>query len=303
MGQTADEMRGYVPVDADDQVAHVDPEEQETEEIRARIEETRAEMSGTIDAIQEKLSPDNIKEQAKEMVREATVGRAEDMVSNVSQTAKGFGADMLETIKQNPLPAALAGIGIGWLLMKNSEGSSKKPMQYRYRTDYGTYQTYDQDGQTGNKVGQIAGQAQQKVGQIAGEAGDKVGQIAGEAGEKVGQLGDQVGQIGEQAQYKAEQATDWFQRSLRDNPLAVGAVAVAIGAAAGLLLPETAQEHQIMGEARDNLMDRAQGVVQETVQKVQRVAEEAQSAVQREAQNQGLAQQDAGQDMAGATQS
>src|SRR5215212_3410617 len=157
MGQGADEMRDDYRSDSDDAaIDHTEPsmsltpgpdDQQETEEIRARIEETRAEMSGTIDAIQEKLSPDRLKEHAKEMVREATVGRAEDIVSNAGQTAKGFSYDMLETIKQNPLPAALAAVGLGWLFMKNSNNSSQdRSRYYQYRTDQ--YRT-DQSGYSG----------------------------------------------------------------------------------------------------------------------------------------------------------
>src|SRR5690349_20490570 len=127
MGQAADAMRddnSYIDGSADDDTRLAsaagddtgsEDETQETEEIRARIEETRAEMSGTIDAIQEKLSPDRLKEHAKEAVQEATVGRAEEFVRNAGETAKGFGSDMLETIKQNPLPTALAAIGLGSL--------------------------------------------------------------------------------------------------------------------------------------------------------------------------------------------
>ena len=47
----------------------------ETDAIRGDIEDTRANMSSTIDAIQEKLSPQRLTEQAKDAVRDATVGR------------------------------------------------------------------------------------------------------------------------------------------------------------------------------------------------------------------------------------
>jgi len=294
---------------ADSDMGDVD-ETQETEEIRARIEETRAEMSGTIDAIQDKISPDRLKEQAKEAVREATVGRAEEFVSNAGQTAKGFGYDMLETIKQNPMPAALAAIGLGWLFMSNQNNGSRRPAQY-YRSGNYNYNNYGYSGGPNadrygydranfsggnqNKVGEMAGQAQETVGRVASQAGDKVGQLGDQVGDTVGQVGDKVGQFGDQAQYKAEQAGDWFQRTLYENPLAVGAVAAVAGAAIGLLLPETRQEHQIMGQARDNLMDKAQSTVQDTVQKVQRVAEEtvntAQDTAQQAAQDQGLTQE------------
>ena len=83
-------------------------EEAGPEQIRAEIEQTRAEMSETIDALQEKLDPERLKEQAKEQaqesVRQATVGRAKELVSRVGQMARGRGSSLLATITQNPLP-------------------------------------------------------------------------------------------------------------------------------------------------------------------------------------------------------
>ena len=97
--------------------------------------------------------------------------------------------------------------------------------------------------------------------------------------------------MGNQARYQAQRASGGFQRTLQENPLAVGTLAVGVGAAVGLAIPETSKEHEVMGEARDNLVDKAQQKVQETQQKVQQVAGEVQNAAQQEAENQGLTQQ------------
>ena len=74
-------------------------------------------MSSTIDAIQEKLSPQRLTEQAKDAVRDATVGRVQDMASNITETARDTGSTLMDTIRENPLPAALVGIGVGWLFL------------------------------------------------------------------------------------------------------------------------------------------------------------------------------------------
>ncbi len=74
---------------------------------------------------------------------------------------------------------------------------------------------------------------------------------------------------------------------LRENPLAVGALGVGVGAAVGLAIPQTAKEHEVMGEARDTFVEKAQAAQE----RVQQVAQEAQSAAQQEAENQGLTQQ------------
>ena len=72
--------------------------------------------------------------------------------------------------------------------------------------------------------------------------------------------------------------------------MAVGVAALALGAAVGLVLPQTERENRLMGEARDSLVEKARGVAQETVEKVQAVAGEAQQAVKDEASKQGLTQ-------------
>ena len=97
------------------------------EQIRGEIEQTRVEMSQTIDAIQEKLAPERLteqaKEQAKETVRGATVGQVKRLVSSASragQTARGTSSRlreaMQEMMKRNPLPTqlqSLAGMSFG----------------------------------------------------------------------------------------------------------------------------------------------------------------------------------------------
>ena len=69
---------------------------------------------------------------------------------------------------------------------------------------------------------------------------------------------------------------------LEDNPLAVGALALALGTAIGLAVPETQREHRLMGDMRDNLLDQASSKASETFQKVQQVADAAVSTAVRE---------------------
>ncbi len=116
---------------------------------------------------------------------------------------------------------------------------------------------------------------------MASQARDKVEQIGSQAR-------DQVTHYTGQAQHQAQEATDWFQQKLHQNPLAVGAAAVALGTVAGLALPETRMEDQLMGEARDGLMQQAKSTAQDTMHKVQHVAEETRKTAQEEAKKEGL---------------
>jgi len=252
-------------------------------------------MSETVDAIQGRLSPENLKEQAKDRVKEATVGRAQEA-----------GSGIMETIRANPVPAALTGIGLGWLLMSaRSQGTEQARLHRRpysasgyppaYDATYGQPLRYEEEGSSGASAGQALGRARDSVGETASQAQDKAGQVASQAQDKVeqvaGQAQDQVSRLGDQARYQARRASVGFQRMLRENPLAVGALATGVGAAVGLAIPETAKEHEVMGEARDDLVETVQEKAQDAQQRVQRVAEEAQSAAKDEAENQGLTQQ------------
>lgn len=267
----------------------------EVEVSRVEIERTRADMSETVDAIQDRLSPQNLKDQAKDRVKEATVGKAQEA-----------GSGIVDTIKANPLPAALTGIGLGWLLASARRQNSTRS-QYRdvsrYRTptneyapkvrEYPIEDGYEEDN--GSSAGEVLGHARDKAGETATHAKDKAGDLAGRAQNGASDLGsrtrEKAGQLGSQARHQAGRAGGGFQRMLDENPLAVGAVAVGAGAAIGLAIPETSKEHEVMGEARDTVVEKGKEKAQETQQKIQRVAEEAQGAAQQEAENQNLKQQ------------
>jgi ElaB/YqjD/DUF883 family membrane-anchored ribosome-binding protein len=244
----------------------------EIERTRAEIERTRADMSETVDAIQDRLSPESLKEQAKDRVKEATVGKAQEA-----------GSGIMGTIRANPLPAALTGIGLGWLFMNARRQSSA---QGRYGAGVYTYDyppPYDERGSDGPSPGQAVERARDTAGETATQVQDKAGQVAGQAQDRVSRLGNQ-------ARYQAQRASGGFQRMLQENPLAVGALGVGVGAAVGLAIPETTKEHEVMGEARDTFVEKAQEKAQDAQERVQQVAQEAQSAAQHEAENQGLTQ-------------
>jgi len=269
-------------IDRDPDVLRDETEADEVAATRAEIERTRADMSETVDAIQERLSPENLKEQAKDRVKEATVGRAQEA-----------GSGIVETIRANPLPAALTGIGLGWLLV-SARGSGSGQMRYRdrraypydydYPPSYGGRTTTTSGGTSVPSPGEALGRARDRVGESATQAQDRASEVASQAQ-------DRVSNLAEQARYQARRASGGFERMVRENPLAMGAVAIGAGAAVGLAIPQSTQEHEVMGEARDTFVEKAQEKAHEAQERVQRVAEEAQSAAKEEASNQGLTDQ------------
>jgi ElaB/YqjD/DUF883 family membrane-anchored ribosome-binding protein len=212
-------------------------------------------MTGTVQAIGDRLDPANIVQDAKETVREATVGRVEHMTSNALETAGDTGSGILETIRQNPLPAAMAAIGIGLLVMNRSNGRSA------YRADRSWEGGWRDADEYRTGYGTTPGMTE-RAGETLDQVGQKAGRVASEVRSTVGELPDQVGTTARDVSWNA-------QRVLEDNPLAVGAAAFAIGAAIGMALPETEVERNVLGQATDRAIDTAQRTASEAVQQLE----------------------------------
>jgi len=389
------------------------------------IAETRVEMSQTVDALQAKLAPDTLVEQAKEAlsevteravqeakerareaiqeatelakdaVHDATVGKAEHMVNNATETAMDTSSSIMETIRENPLPAAIAAVSLGWLFTKRRAGGRASTSSYR-NPQYAS-STSTTDKVTG-KVSETAGQvrhvgeravnsATETLGDVASQAsrtassagdaltdaastagrtskdlgstildtitanpvpaaitgvgltwlwmnrpeseshsyqssgyqygtgnrssyayggrssygdnggssggmteniGDAVSGLQDKAGDVADRMQDTAGNLAGGAQHQVYRARTSVDGMLQENPLMVGVVAAAMGAAVGMALPSTPQENRFLGEARETVMDQAKEVAHDVSDKVQRVAGEAQTAAQKAASEQNL---------------
>jgi len=290
-------------------VAALETVEHAVEEVKSALptvtEQARELAQETIDhAIQEaKAAVRELGEQARSAVRDATIGKVERVAHQTGQSSKSLGASLMTTIKQNPGPAALTGIGLGWLMMSNKSAggqtSASTGSQTSGTVSNATGQVKDAAGQAQGKAGEVAGQAQQAAGQAVDQAQAVAGQAVGQAQEVAGQAVDQVqgaaSAVTDQAQQaastvttQAQQLTSRVRVMLNENPLAVGVVAAAVGSAAALAVPPTQREQQLLGQTRDKVVDRAQVGAQGLLQKVQKVAEEAEEAVEKEAKYQGL---------------
>jgi len=223
-------------------------------------------------------------QQAGEMAGDV-VDYAGSAASHAGETAMDVGSNLMQTLRQNPVPATLAALSLGWLWINGNRSSDTDYESGSYYakgysgSDSYRYSGYNPQYENGTR-NQREGLAN-RVGETAGQVQDKAADLASDAR-------DQVSELGSQAQEFIQRAPGRLEQMVQDNPLAVGAVALALGSAIGLMIPETRQEHQLMGEARDAFMDRAQEMVHQTGEKVQRVVDEVQDTAQEEARKQKL---------------
>jgi len=261
------EKFGNTPAVTDSAASHSSSDDagltRETANIKGQIEETRNQMGETIDAIQDKLSFSNISEQvsdhvhnavetAKEAVYDATIGKAADIMKNVTNDISN--SSVVRTAKDNPLPFVLIGLGAGLLAYKGYTGTLKPRAR---RHEFVGYQDRSSDANPS-----MADSALGKLDDIK----DKVSTTAGNAMEKVSGAIDSAyagaGDVMDRASVKAHDLKDaaigHYQTHLDKNPLALGAAALALGAAVGMAIPATQYEGQLLGETRDDLLDKAQ---------------------------------------------
>jgi len=214
----------------------------DTADIRVEIQETRAELAQTVEAIEEKLRPRAVVARAAEKVKDTAAARVQELTNAAGETVRTAGSaahravartresagGIMGMMRDNPVPAALVAVGAGWLLAnarrnrRHENDDMDMDMEVdadRYWGDANTYRRRALDMSSVRRTGQQA-----------------------------------------QAQ---------LQRMTSNNALLVGAGALLIGAAFGLALPETEPENALMGDARDSLVDRAQQAASDAAERLQ----------------------------------
>jgi uncharacterized protein YjbJ (UPF0337 family) len=349
-------------------------------EIRADIDQTRAAVGEKIDQLQARLDPSRLKQQATETVNEILTDTATSVKEYVTTHRDELLSSVADAARRNPLPTALMGIGLGWLILESMAGSKRHDddSQYErrnlspgprrgyygggyegstgrsrgpaiddeyYNEEFGGYgssagyamgpeyqgeRDYGREYGNGkqhqkNPVAKATGAVKDTVSDVtqnvterasdmgqdikerAEDAGQEIKERMGDVKERVGDMGERVsdavsgafggmrhqaGEMRDQAEHGMQKAgyrmEEWQQRAryegqrrgkqavrhLEDNPLVYGAVALAAGAALGLLLPSTRTESRVFGEMRDQVMDKGKEVLDTAKSRAQEVIEE-----------------------------
>jgi ElaB/YqjD/DUF883 family membrane-anchored ribosome-binding protein len=299
-----------------------DPGSRSAAEIEREVQQSRADIEHTLDAIQERLSPGQMVDQALGYFRG---GRGVDFARNLG-----------DSIAANPIPITLMGVGLAWMMFSGQRSARDgdrgdpayweedlDPIEEHYTGFAEEDMAYlgpeaDAGGGFGEGVTETGGTGQSTMSRIgeqarhAGEqvrhAGEQARDAAGQARERARRLGAQarerVGRTGSgladrahdaraQASRYGRRAKQGMLRSLDEQPLVLGAIGLAIGAALGAALPPSETEDELMGETRDKALRRATKVGREQAEKVRdaagAVAAAAREEVGRQAKSSGEA--------------
>ena len=264
-----------------------DPGSRSAAEIEREVEQTRAGLTNTLDALRVRASPSKLFEQALDYARS----------SGGNQLVRNLGT----SVRDNPLPLLLIGAGIGWLMMAGGTRTSgttssssmgtlpSRPIgsgntRVRVYGD-GTQPSESMTGRASVAVGaardSVAGAADQvidKVGQAYGSVADAAGSVADSLRGAAATVTDRLAGSGQEVQARAGELGDQARHGvtwlMREQPLVLGAIGVALGAAAGALLPGTEAEDRLMGQTHDALADRVQTTAQQGYERLKDTAGE-----------------------------
>lgn len=306
---------------------------EDTAAIRAEINETRGRLSDTLNELGERLNPHVVKEQVtervKEGIREATIGRVEHMARSAKDTVNATRSGITDTIRDNPVPAAMVAVGLAWMLFNGkrdnrstSYSSSDQDYDRGYDRSYdsvgasGAYSrsgsqfagSYPYDSEYGSeesegRVSRVVGDVRDRVGHAAESVADTVKDGAGAVADRGRRLAQRAGSAATSAASAVSSRAADMSRSVAtrttqgarrledtfyENPLAMGAVTLAIGVMAGLAAPVSDREVELMGDARERVADRVRDVAQEAKDKARHVADRLVDEGKRAVKEEGL---------------
>jgi ElaB/YqjD/DUF883 family membrane-anchored ribosome-binding protein len=206
--------------------SHKDPARLEQE-----IDQQRADINHIVDALENKLSP----------------GQLFDRMVNFGKgNGREFAQNIGNAVKANPVPALLTSIGLLWLYASRDEPA---PM----RSSFADTGTDDGSG--------MMDRAREMGSEVSDTVSSTWNQARSRVADTTSRMADTAQGARESLLHQKDRAVQGYNNLLRDNPLALGAIGIAVGALLGAALPTTEPENRLMGEASDDLADKAKEAV------------------------------------------
>jgi ElaB/YqjD/DUF883 family membrane-anchored ribosome-binding protein len=231
----------------------LDINDKSSDDLRADVERTRERLSQDVEALGAKLSPDNMKAEAKRAIKRPVRRGTNELRNGVNSATDSVSS----FVGSNPLPIALIGVGVGWLIW-NARTRPKGGVDYAMRGRAEVYDDYgeDDDSTVRGAEGQLK-RLRHQVHDGVTTIKDGVTNIKRSAGVQARRAREKVDELESTAREQLNRAVDVAERGFEERPLLLGAVALGAGLAVGLGIPATQSENQLIGQYRDKLMARA----------------------------------------------
>ena len=212
-------------------------------------------------------------------------------MSDVSEKGSDFIRNLGDAARQNPLSAALIGMGVLWLFTggRTVERAGEFPRSRFDRISNAANGGFEAAGSTlksaAGSIGGGIGSATETLQDGAAAALDNAGRFGRKQANAVSNYGGSLPRAGgEMFETAGSNLTELFKA----QPLALGAVGLAIGAGIAAALPPSEVEAAYLGETSDTVKSKAAEFAAEQTDRATKVAEGVMGAVTEEARKQGL---------------
>lgn len=253
------------------------------QQIAAQMDRDRALLANSINALRDRLTVDSL---------------WGDAVAVVKRNAAPGVAALDHAIRANPMAVGLTAVGLAWLILgRRSQNDGETPLagtkfeaMTRWEDEGGQVApmaeppvAFDEDWvveadgirhRAATLVAQIDHAARNRLAPAKDLAGHRAEVLAALPKDVAQAMSKGLGTVTDtarakiletrQAAYAARiAATSAAARTVRANPGLTGVVLAAAGATLAALLPQTRLEHQVLGPARDLLIEEAKRVLQD----------------------------------------
>jgi hypothetical protein len=236
----------------------MNPTERDIRTLRENIEETRERISGEMEEIGNRLTPEHARDVTRKKMaraRDRAIEGAEHRARAVADTTVRTGRRVGETLSDNPIPAAMVGIGAGWLLW-----NTLRPERERLAERVAETETGRELSQRAEEARERARERSSSMRERLGSATTSVRYRARASAETARERGVEIAERGgDQARRTWDRTSEGFDA----NPLAFGVAALVIGAGLGMMLPHTQREDRLLGARREQVVDRARRSAEE----------------------------------------
>lgn len=259
----------------------------DTDQIEQDLAQTRARMDRRLDQLGDRLAPNQL---------------VNDALAHVTG---GDGADFAQILiakaKANPVPAALAGIGIAWLMASSQDRQAKagNDLSSRLRAaEANVVQLHDEHtdvhaSRLDDARGQVLG--------VARSASDTSASYAQRIKDAVASAGDSLVETSHDLQNSTSSTVNrvagWIRGKGQEgdqtgspitNPVVLGTAAALVGLVAGALIPVSDEEERALDSFAGTLKAKGRDLAQDVVNRGAQVAEDTLDAVKDSAQTYGL---------------
>lgn len=204
-------------------------------------EQIRADLDRTLDEIERKLSPGELLDKSVDFLR-----------NNGSEFIREAG----ETVRNNPIPVLLTAAGLVWLTASIATRNRSRALSYD-EEEFSSYRGSEDFEDYGHNDAGVRGkvdEARARMSHAAHRVGDRV---SGTAQDVAGRVRGRVSSTMHSMQDRTQNMRTDLMDLVQQQPVALGALALAAGALIGAALPITQHENRLVGPARDRTLARA----------------------------------------------